>query len=150
MMELGEGEARERLTAARVARMATVSAAGQPHLVPITFAVDGERIYTAVDHKPKTTSNLRRLRNIQANPMVALLVDHYAEDWDELWWVRMDGAAYILEDGKSALDLLVQKYQQYQQRRPDGPVIVIEAQHWTGWTWGNAPESPGKIPGRSQ
>jgi PPOX class probable F420-dependent enzyme len=150
MMELSEGEARERLTAAPVARMATVGAAGQPHLVPITFAADGDRIYTAVDHKPKTTSNLRRLRNIQENPMIALLVDHYAEDWDELWWVRVDGAAYILENHKNAIDLLVRKYQQYQQRRPDGPVIVIEARRWTGWTWGNSPEPSGKIPGMPQ
>jgi PPOX class probable F420-dependent enzyme len=135
-MELSESEARERLAAARVARLATVGAEGQPHVVPITFAADGNRIFTAVDHKPKTTSNLRRLRNIQENPTVALLVDHYAEDWDELWWVRVDGAAYILGDEERARDLLVQKYQQYRQRPPDGPVIVIETERWIGWTWG--------------
>jgi PPOX class probable F420-dependent enzyme len=135
-MELSEDEARTRLAAARVARLATVGANGQPHLVPVTFAADGDRIYTAVDHKPKTTSNLRRLRNIQENPIVSLLADHYAEDWNELWWVRADGAAHILDNNKRALDLLVQKYQQYQRQRPDGPVIVIESERWTGWTWG--------------
>ena len=72
--------------AARVARLATVSATGQPHLVPVTFAVDGDMIYTAVDHKPKTTTRLRRLANIAANPQVTLLADHYADDWDQLWW----------------------------------------------------------------
>jgi PPOX class probable F420-dependent enzyme len=135
-MELIEGEARARLAAARVARLATVGADGQPHLVPVTFAADGNRVYTAVDHKPKTTGNLRRLRNIQENPLVALLADHYADDWDELWWVRADGAAHILDNGERALDLLVRKYQQYQQQRPEGPVIMIEIERWSGWTWG--------------
>jgi PPOX class probable F420-dependent enzyme len=136
MMELSEDEARARLAAARVARLATVGAGEQPHLVPITFAADRNRIYTAVDHKPKTTNNLRRLRNIQENPLVALLADHYAEDWDELWWVRADGAAHIMTHDERALDLLVRKYQQYQRQPPEGPVIVIEVERWTGWAWG--------------
>lgn len=135
-MELSEGEARERLAAARVARLATVDADGQPHVVPITFVADENRIYTAVDHKPKTTSSLRRLRNIQENPLVALLADHYAEDWHQLWWVRVDGAAHILDDEERAMDMLVRKYQQYRQRPPDGPVIIIEIERWIGWTWG--------------
>jgi PPOX class probable F420-dependent enzyme len=134
-MELSGGEACARLASARVARLATVDADGQPHLVPVTFAADGNRIYTAVDHKPKTTSNLRRLRNIQENPLVALLADHYAEDWGELWWVRADGAAHILDNHDRALDMLVQKYQQYQQQRPEGPIIIIEVERWTGWAW---------------
>ena len=74
------GEARVRFAGARVARLATTGSDGQPHLVPITFAVDGDLICTAVDYKPKTTPNLRRLRNIQQNPRVALLADHYADD----------------------------------------------------------------------
>ena len=97
-MGLTEGEARTRLAAARVARLATADRDGQPHLVPVTFAVDGDLIYTAVDHKPKTTANLRRLRNIRENPRVALLADYYAEDWVALWWVRVDGRASIIED----------------------------------------------------
>jgi PPOX class probable F420-dependent enzyme len=137
-MELNEGEARERLAAARVARLATAGADGQPHLVPVTFAVDGDRIYTAVDHKPKTTANLRRLRNIGENPRAALLADHYAEDWEQLWWVRVDGRARVLGEGavgERPQDLLAEKYQQYRQRRPAGPVIEIEAERWTGWAW---------------
>jgi PPOX class probable F420-dependent enzyme len=135
-MELSEDEARARLAAARVARLATVGADAQPHLVPVTFAADGNRIYTAVDHKPKTTSNLRRLRNIRENPLVAMLADHYAEDWGELWWVRAAGAAHILDNHERALDMLMRKYQQYQQQCPEGPVITIEVERWTGWAWG--------------
>ena len=122
--------------AARVARLATAGSDSQPHLVPVTFAVDGERIYIAVDHKPKTTPNLRRLRNIRENPQVAVLADHYAEDWDELWWVRVDGRAHIVGDDDSMrhpLDVLAERYEQYRESRPAGPVIVIDAERWAGW-----------------
>ena len=135
-MKLTTDDARARFAAARVARLATAGRDGQPHLVPITFAVDGDRIYTAVDHKPKTTQNLRRLRNIEENPRVALLADHYAEEWATLWWVRVDGRAIILEGDmvlERHLDALADRYEQYRQARPEGPVIVIEADRWTGW-----------------
>ena len=139
-MRLTGGEARARLAAARVARLATAGSDGLPHLVPVTFAVHGERIYTAVDHKPKTTPNLRRLRNIRENPRVALLADHYAEDWDTLWWVRVDGRASIVTDGAALqhpLDMLAERYEQYRRDRPAGPVIVIDAERWTGWAGGS-------------
>jgi PPOX class probable F420-dependent enzyme len=138
-VRLTEADARSRLGSARVARLATVGADGQPHVVPVTFAVDGDLIYTAVDDKPKTTPNLRRLRNIAHNPRVAILADHYSEDWDSLWWVRVDGRATVLENNdavKDPLDKLAQRYQQYRQTRPTGPVIVIEAERWTGWASG--------------
>lgn len=136
-MKLTETEARNRLAAARVARLASTGADSQPHLVPVTFAVDGDRVYIAIDHKPKTTTSLRRLRNIRENPRVTLLADHYEDDWDRLWWVRVDGHARILpagEDRHDPLDALAAKYAQYRRIRPEGPVIVIEADHWTGWT----------------
>jgi len=136
-VRLTEDDARARLTAARVARLATTGADGQPHLVPVTFAVDGDLIYVAVDHKPKTTANLRRLRNIRENPRVAVLADHYAPDWDTLWWVRVDGRASVTaaDDAmRRPLDLLAARYEQYRDRRPGGPVIVIRAQRWTGWS----------------
>jgi PPOX class probable F420-dependent enzyme len=135
-VKLNEAEARERLAAARVARLATTGENRQPHLVPVTFAIDGHQIYIAIDHKPKTTANLRRLRNIRENPRVALLADHYEEDWNQLWWVRADGHASILEDGRPrerSLDILAAKYEQYRQIRPAGPVIVIDTDRWTGW-----------------
>jgi PPOX class probable F420-dependent enzyme len=135
-VRLTEGEARARFADARVARLATAGGDGWPHVVPVTFAVDGDLIYTAVDHKPKTTANLRRLRNIRENPRVAVLADHYAEDWQALWWVRVDGTASIVEDSdamQDQLDMLAERYVQYRQARPYGPVIVIQAERWTGW-----------------
>ena len=135
-MKLTEAEARDRLAGARVARLATAGANRQPHLVPVTFAVDVDRVYIAIDHKPKTTTNLQRLRNIRENPRVALLADHYEDDWDRLWWVRLDGHARIIETGEDRqmpLDVLAAKYPQYRQVRPEGPVIAIDARRWTGW-----------------
>ena len=137
-MRLTPGEARERLGAARVARLATVSATGQPHLVPVTFAVDGDMIYTAVDHKPKTTTRLRRLANIAANPQVTLLADHYADDWDQLWWARADGHAAVLTgpaDIASPVALLAARYLQYRATPPAGPVIAITVTTWTAWSY---------------
>ena len=137
IVKLTEAVARERLANARVARLATTGADDRPHIVPVTFAVDGDHIYIAIDHKPKTTINLRRLRNIRENPRVALLADHYEEDWDNLWWVRVDGRARILESGEERqkpLDTLAAKYEQYRQTRPEGPVIAIDTDHWTAWS----------------
>jgi len=102
-VRLTEEEAQRRLATARVARLATTGGDGQPHLVAVTFAVDGDLIYTAVDHKPKKSTNLRRLRNIRENPRVALLADNYSENWDELWWVRVDGWASVDPRAKAAI-----------------------------------------------
>ncbi|GGM73099.1 PPOX class F420-dependent oxidoreductase [Thermopolyspora flexuosa] len=135
-------EARARFSGSRVAHLATADAMGRPHLVPCTFAVAGDLIYTAVDHKPKTTRHLRRLRNIRENPQVSLLADHYEEDWDRLWWVRADGRARILDDEagedadqvrRAALALLARRYEQYRDRPPEGPVIEIAVARWSGW-----------------
>ncbi|WP_424642884.1 TIGR03668 family PPOX class F420-dependent oxidoreductase [Embleya sp. AB8] len=97
-MRLNPAEACLRFRESRVARLATVSSSGEPHMVPITFASDGSMLYFAVDHKPKASSNLRRLRNIRENNRVSILVDRYADDWSELWWVRADGHAEIWEN----------------------------------------------------
>jgi PPOX class probable F420-dependent enzyme len=137
-MRLTPTEARARLGAARVARLATVSATGQPHLVPVTFAVDGDMIYIAIDHKPKTTIRLRRLANIAANPQVTLLADHYDDDWDQLWWARADGHAAVLTapaDIASPVALLAARYPQYQATPPAGPVIAITVTTWTAWSY---------------
>lgn len=92
---------RGHLAAARVARLATVTEAGRPHLVPIVFTTDGDELVTAVDDKPKTTRRLARLRHIAANPAVCVLIDHYEEDWSRLWWVRIDGTAALHEPGSA-------------------------------------------------
>ncbi|MFC1416967.1 TIGR03668 family PPOX class F420-dependent oxidoreductase [Streptacidiphilus cavernicola] len=137
-MRLEPAECRARLLAARVSRLATVSGTGEPHMVPITFALDGDHLYFAVDHKPKASTDLRRLRNITENPRVSVLVDHYADDWETLWWARADGLAEIWHDGRSredALDLLAAKYPQYAAQRPSGPVVAITLQQMTGWSY---------------
>ncbi len=136
-MRLTEEEAQARLGSARVARLATAGGDGQPHLVPVTFAVDGDLIYTAVDYKPKESTNLRRLKNIRENPRVALLADYYDDDWDLLWWVRVDGWASVVEDERALqhpLDVLAGRYEQYRDRRPAGPVIVIQVDRRKGWS----------------
>ena len=151
-MNLAQDEARSRLAAARVARLATVDPRGDPHLVPITFAAVPDRIVTAVDHKPKRTTDLARLRNLRARPRVCVLADHYEERWEALWWVRADGVARILagvEDAperEAALDLLAAKYTQYRLHRPEGPVIVVAVERWSGWAW-SAPGPPARPPG---
>src|SRR5690348_1391752 len=96
-MRMTADEARARFAAARVARLATADASGRPHVVPIVFAVAGDEIVSAVDAKPKRTTALRRLANVRENPRVALLADHYEDDWSALWWVRADGTARVAE-----------------------------------------------------
>jgi len=118
---------------ARVARLATVDPQGRPHVVPVCFVLDGGTLYTAVDEKPKRTRKLQRLRNIEANPQVEVLIDHYEDDWSKLWWVRLRGTARIVEDPR-AVDLLVAKYPQYAERRPEGPVIAIDVEERSEWT----------------
>ena len=105
--------------------------------MPVTFAVDGDLIYTGVDHKPKSTRRLQRLLNILANPHVAVLADHYAADWDQLWWVRADGLATIQDDPDcipGLRELFAERYPQYRRQPPGGPVIRIAIRHWTGWS----------------
>ena len=129
-------QARRRFATAPVARLATVGPAGRPHLVPITFALDGDVIYTIVDAKPKTTTDLRRLRNIRRDPRVTVLADHYEADWVRLWWARADGLASLLgepADRARPLELLAARYPQYRVTPPAGPVIAIAVERWTGW-----------------
>jgi PPOX class probable F420-dependent enzyme len=127
-------EARERFAGARCVRLATADAAGKPHIVPLVFALDGDTIYSAVDPKPKRTTDLKRLRNVVANPQVSLLADHYADDdWDVLWWARADGTGRVLEASERARELLRARYAQYADAPPDGPVLEVTVQRWSGW-----------------
>ncbi|MGN6336785.1 TIGR03668 family PPOX class F420-dependent oxidoreductase [Mycobacterium sp.] len=133
---MGDFDPKVCFTRSGVARLATVAPGGRPHLVPVVFAVAGGVVYTAVDAKPKTTQRLRRLANIESNPQVSLLVDHYADDWTQLWWVRVDGVAAVHTDG-DAVDigrrLLRAKYPQYQTVSLDGPVIAVAVRRWSSW-----------------
>jgi PPOX class probable F420-dependent enzyme len=141
-MRLEPDEARRRFAAASIARLATITPDGRPHIVPINFAVEGDRIYSIVDAvKPKSRLSLVRLRNIEANPQVTLLVDEYSDDWDQLWWIRADGTAKIAADGperERAIGLLHAKYAQYRAADPEfGVAVVIEVDHWIGWSAGS-------------
>lgn len=133
-MRLDEENARSLFASARVARLATITPEGEPHLVPIVFVAIGSRIVTAVDAKPKTTLALQRLANIAAQPRVSVLADHYEDDWTQLWWVRADGRAHVLDSDAALLQPLVDRYSQYAEQPPPGPVIVVEVDRWTGWT----------------
>jgi PPOX class probable F420-dependent enzyme len=127
---------RARLAGARVARLATTGRDGRPHLVPCCFAIEGDTAYSAVDGKPKSTRSLQRLANLEAEPRAALLVDHYEDDWERLWWVRVDATARVLLGGaefERSLVLLAGKYEQYQRDPPAGPVIALDILGWRGW-----------------
>jgi PPOX class probable F420-dependent enzyme len=126
----------------RVARLATVDETGYPHLVPVCYATDGRAYYSALDTKPKRLppERLRRVRNIRANPRVALLFDHYAEDWRQLRYVMVQGQAELLEPGpewEAARDLLLAKYPQYHATTPlapRAPMIKITPERVVEWS----------------
>lgn len=132
-----EEDLRRRFASADVARLATVRPGGSPHLVPIVFALVGDVVYTAVDDKPKRTQKLQRLANLRQEPRCALLVDHYEDDWSQLWWVRAEGVAAVVaapaatHPGRVAL---AQRYGQYQRQPPPGPLVAVTVTRWSGWS----------------
>lgn len=130
-------EARALVASARVARLATVNPGLGVDVVPITFALlEGDRLVSIVDQKPKSTTRLRRLTNIRAHPEVTVLVDHYEDDWERLWWVRVRGQASVIADGAEfdeALATLTDRYPQYVEAPPPGPVVTVAVEDWTGW-----------------
>jgi PPOX class probable F420-dependent enzyme len=126
----------ERFASGRVARLATLSAPG-PRLVPVTFAWHRGTAVWAVDRvKPKRAGRLRRERDLAADPRVAMLVDHYDEDWTALWWVELQGTAAFLhgEAAEAALDALAGRYPPYRDHRPPGPVVAVAARRWAWWS----------------
>ena len=128
---------RRRFETSFVARLATIGIDGRPHVVPITFGLEDQTLYFAVDFKPKRTTRLKRLANIASNPAVSVLIDHYESNWARLWWVRLDGSARIVtEPGEveRALNLLAGRYEQYRRTRPAGPVVAITIERMTGWS----------------
>lgn len=133
---MAEFEAAARFADAPVAMLSTVGADRAPHLVPVVFGVHNDVVYTAVDAKRKSTQRLRRLANIAANPRVCMLVDHYDDDWSQLWWVRADGLAEVHESGEAravGYALLRSKYPQYQRIALDGPVVTVAVDRWSSW-----------------
>jgi PPOX class probable F420-dependent enzyme len=128
---------RRRFASSPVARLATVRPDRRPHVVPCVFVLVGETIYTAVDAKPKRSTRLQRLTNVRAEPRCALLVDHYETDWSQLWWVRADGRAEVVEappPDHRGISALVARFPQYREEPPSGPLVVVTVDHWTGWS----------------
>jgi PPOX class probable F420-dependent enzyme len=126
--------AKERFAEARVARLGTVSAGGRPRVVPIVFALLGDTLVTGVDGKPKSSAHLQRIENIASNPKVSVLVDHYDDDWTQLWWARADGDARVIDEDAGVRAALVARYDQYREFALPGPFIVIEVAGWSGWS----------------
>lgn len=136
-MRLSPEEIHQRLSDARSATLGTTDGAGRAHLVPIVFAHRDGVIYTAIDAKPKSTLRLRRIRNIEINPQVSVLVDHYEDDWDRLWWIRLDWVARIVSDGplrETALEILTERYPVYADQPPPGPAIAITVERIRSWS----------------
>lgn len=129
----------QRLRQARTGHLATADLSGTPHVVPVCFVFDGTAVYSVLDQKPKQVSltRLRRVRNIQANPRVSLVVDHYQEDWRGLWYILLQGEASLVLEGpeqETAVTLLREKYPQYRDMDIDGnPVIKISPTRVVAW-----------------
>ena len=122
-----------------MARLATADSDGVPHVVPVCFAILKSTIYIAIDQKPKSGNPraLKRIQNISSNPSVALIVDHYEDDWRQLAWVMLRGSAEILESGderEAAHTLLRQRYKQYERMDFCGlPMIAIRIGRTSSW-----------------
>jgi len=116
-----------------LARLATIRPDGSPRVVPICFVLDGDTLYSAVDEKPKRTRQLARLADIEGDPRVEIVIDHYDDDWTQLWWVRLRGRARVVERDERTLELLTAKYPQYREQSPQGPFIVVEIEQRTEW-----------------
>lgn len=127
------------IRSARIAHLATADAGGQPHVIPVCFVFDGRNFYSPIDEKPKRAAptKLRRVRNIEVNPRVAIIIDHYEEDWKKLGYVLVFGTARILLGGKGhrdAVRLLRRKYPQYRNMAIElRPVIVIAPKSTVVW-----------------
>ncbi|MGZ6968159.1 MAG: TIGR03668 family PPOX class F420-dependent oxidoreductase [Acidimicrobiia bacterium] len=127
------------VAAARVARLGTVDPGGAVRLVPICFALDSGRIFSAVDHKAKTSTALARLADIERTGLATVLVDHYDDaDWSQLWWVRVAGAAQVHTPADplatTGREHLVAKYAQYREQPPDGPVYSVAVDRVAWWS----------------
>lgn len=140
-MKLSTAESRARFVRSPVAVLGTADVAGATHLVPVTFLVSGDLVLIAIDDKPKRSRDLKRLRNIAANPRVCLLAQHYEADWSRLWWARADGTARVVEPEDvpgTVREGLLDRYPWYAQNPPNGPVIEVTVQQWSGWAFADS------------
>jgi PPOX class probable F420-dependent enzyme len=134
-----EDRERDFLLAQRVGHLATADARGNPHVVPVCFAIGNDTLYVTIDEKPKRASTrpLKRLRNLMENPSAAFVVDRYDEDWTRLGWVMLRGPTDILSDGPEhdrAQALLRERYPQYRAMQlKELPVIALRIERVTSW-----------------
>jgi PPOX class probable F420-dependent enzyme len=130
------GWARELIDDARVAHLGLLDADDRPRVLPVTFAVAGAEVWSAIDHKPKRTEgrNLARVRWLRRNPAAALTVDRYSDDWERLAWVQMLGRVEVVDEpGPLAVPALQQKYEQYRDRPPGGPFLRLAPERLVFW-----------------
>ncbi|MYD74276.1 MAG: TIGR03668 family PPOX class F420-dependent oxidoreductase [Chloroflexi bacterium] len=135
-------DVRATLETARHGYLSTASAEGDPHLQPVVFQVVEDSVYIAIDEKPKTTLRLRRLTNIESNPMFALLVDQYDDDWSRLWWILLRGPAEVLwptewdlEEAAAVIAALRAKYSQYESMAlEERPLLKLTPDRITRWS----------------
>jgi PPOX class probable F420-dependent enzyme len=133
---MDSAELRRRFASSPVARLSTVRPDGGPHVVPIVFVLVEDTVFSAVDAKPKRSTNLQRLVDVRADPRCALVVDHYEDDWRRLWWVRADGAGEVVDTPPAehpGIQALRQRSPQYRDEPPSGPLLVVTVARWTGW-----------------
>jgi PPOX class probable F420-dependent enzyme len=139
------GWAQELLRSARVGRLAFLDDEDRPRALPVTFAVAGGAVWSAIDDKPKRGPEPARLRYLRRRPEAALCVDHYEDDWSRLAWVQLLGEVEVLplERGGEGLDALAAKYAPYRERRPPGPLLRLEvgrALYWRSTGGGAQPD----------
>jgi len=130
---------RELIETCRVGRLATIAFDGRPHLVPVCYALHGKRFAIAIDEKPKREGELARVRNINRDPRVALLIDRYDDDWNQLAWLRIDGLAAVFPQGRvepGALTALRARYPQYEGMALERlPLILVSVERFSSWRW---------------
>jgi PPOX class probable F420-dependent enzyme len=130
------GWARAMLEEARVAHLGLVDDRDRPRVLPITFALAGQELWSAIDDKPKRPGEPARLRYLRRKPQAALTVDLYSDDWDELVWVQVLGEVSIVDvaDAPAALDALRAKYEQYRAASPPGPLLRLAPERALWWS----------------
>ena len=135
--------ANELLETARVGRLGLVDEEGAPRVLPVTFAVAEGRIWSAIDDKPKRAAEPARLRFLRRDPRAALTVDRYSDDWEELAWVQVLGSVRILDvaEGAAGMAALREKYGQYREQSPPGPLLALEPERYLWWRAAD-PEGP--------
>jgi PPOX class probable F420-dependent enzyme len=126
----------DQIREARVGHLGLIDDDGRPRVLPVTFAVCGDALVSAIDHKPKRVApeRLARVRWLRRDPRAALTVDRYEEDWSRLAWVQAIGTAEVLDEPPpGAVEALQAKYEQYRDRPPEGPFVVLRPERFASW-----------------